>query len=94
MFKNLEMDKDYKSHEKETLYRISRMERRGSELDTRLFPPTTNPLSWRKFNTDLYSTLFTVKDVQSVLKDHANEHVDLRPYMVHSPFVCHTTDKI
>jgi len=57
LFKNSETDLvDYKAQEKETLYRISRMERRGSELDTRLFPPFGEPLSWRKFNSDLYST--------------------------------------
>jgi len=28
------------------------------------------------------------------VRECAAEYVDLRPYMIHSPFVCHTTDKI
>ena len=45
------------------MYRIARMERRGSEHDTRDRPLAKNLLSWRVFNSDYHSTDKTVESV-------------------------------
>lgn len=35
---------------------VSRLERRGSETDTTIFPVSDNLVDWREFNSDIYST--------------------------------------
>ena len=76
------------------MHRIARMERRGSEHDTGDLPLAKNILNWRLFNSDYHST---DKDVVSIFyqaKKYSNEKIDIRPYMIKSPFVCFTTDNI
>jgi CBS domain-containing protein len=34
------------------------------------------------------------KDVKELAEKHKHERIDIRPYMIHQPFVCLTTDKI
>jgi hypothetical protein len=42
--------------EKKTMANITRMERRGSELDCRAIPESDLLVEWREFNTDLKSS--------------------------------------
>ena len=85
-----------KLRERKTMQKLSRLERRGSELDTGEMPetPTESRLSWRAFNCDLYSSTFSLIEVLDVIKENPQKRLDLRPYMIQSPFVCTTTDKI
>jgi hypothetical protein len=73
---------------------VSRIERRGSEFDTRDLPPTDEILDWRCFNSDLNSTDREYSEVAHVVVSNKDERIDLRPYMIHSPCVCTTTDKL
>jgi hypothetical protein len=50
-------------NEKQLMYRISRMERRGSEHDTRDRPLAKNILDWHLFNSDYHSTDKTVESI-------------------------------
>ena len=74
--------------------RIARMERQASEFDLKDLPAAQNVLSWRIFNSEYHSI---DKDINLVLKYELicpNERIDLRSYMIKSPFVCFTTDNI
>ena len=81
--------------EKDTMAKLTRMERRASELDTAELPPSDMLLSWRYFNTDMQSTDLSIEDEETLEMIEANldKLVDLRPYMIVSPYVCTTTDK-
>ena len=46
------------------MYRIGRMERRGSEHDTRERPLAKNILNWRFFNSDYHSSDKTIETIQ------------------------------
>lgn len=45
---------------------VGRLERRGSESDTTIFPITTNPVDWTEFNTDIYSTELDYETVADI----------------------------
>jgi len=74
--------------------RLSRMERRASEYDTANLPISDKIISWREFNTDFKSSERKYSEVASTVSRNLNERIDLRPYMIESPFVCTTTDKL
>jgi len=42
---------------------VGRLERRGSECDTTIFPITSNPIDWTEFNNDIYSTELAYESV-------------------------------
>ena len=70
------------------------MERRASECDFTELPESVNNLDWRCFNTDFKSTDHKFMEVASICAKNQNERIDLRPYMIESPFVCFTTDRM
>lgn len=70
------------------------MERRASEHDTNIIPLTTEVLDWREFNSDFTSSDRSFSEVESTAEAYKYERIDLRPYMIESPPVCTTTDKI
>jgi len=75
--------------------KLARRERRVSQYDISQHPfMENNKLSWEAFNTDMYSTERSWKEVDSILDENMDERVDLRPYMQESPYVCVTTDRI
>ena len=73
--------------------KLSRIERRASELDTYEMPMSDMILRWEEFNTDLYSTQLSITEVVHIINQFPDERIDLRPYMILSPYVCTTTDK-
>jgi len=76
------------------MQQLARRERLVSELDTIEYPKSLNNLHWSDFNTDMYSTERSHKEIDETLDSNMNEHIDLRPYMIESPYVCTTTDRI
>uniref|UniRef100_A0A7S3N344 CBS domain-containing protein n=1 Tax=Strombidium inclinatum TaxID=197538 RepID=A0A7S3N344_9SPIT len=75
------------------MLKLSRAERRASELDTTDLPVSKEILDWIHFNSDFKSTDKSFDSVKSIALAHEDERMDLRPYMIESPFVCTTTDK-
>jgi hypothetical protein len=76
------------------MLKIARLERRASETDTREYPESDLIVSWKEFNTQFNSEHKKVTaDLKKVMKTFENELIDLRPYMIHSPFTCTTTDR-
>ena len=93
-FLDIGLREDLITNEEKLMTRIARMERQASEFDLKDLPPAKHVLNWRLFNSEYHSI---DKDINSVLKygfTCPNERIDLRPYMVKSPFVCFTTDNI
>lgn len=80
--------------EKSLMRRISRIERRNSELDIGENPMSNIRLSWTLFNTNMCSIDRDKTEVADLAKKNQNERVDVRPYMIHSPYTCATTDRI
>ena len=73
--------------------RLTRVERRGSELDTTELPPSDILLDWRLFNSDFKSLNHKVNEVAAIMAENKNQRIDLRPYIVLNPYICTTTDK-
>jgi hypothetical protein len=93
-FIDLSLREDLITNEEKLMNRIARMERQASEFDLKDLPPAKHVLNWRLFNSDYHSI---DRDIDPVLKHGftcPNEKIDLRPYMIKSPFVCFTTDNI
>jgi hypothetical protein len=93
-FIDLSLREDLITNEEKLMNRIARMERQASEFDLKDLPPAKHVLNWRLFNSDYHSI---DRDIDPVLKygfTCPNEKIDLRPYMIKSPFVCFTTDNI
>lgn len=76
------------------MQRISRMERRGSELNQELLPMSDKLIPWTEFRSDMYSSDRSYNEVRAMVENHKYERIDVRPYMIQQPFVCMTTDKI
>lgn len=79
--------------ERKTMLRLARHERRGSELDTTYQPESDLVIDWRDFNTDFKSTQYPVASILPMLRSFKKEEIDLRPYMIQSPYLITTTDK-
>jgi len=52
---------------------LARKERRASEYDTIEYPKSLNNLHWTCFNTDMYSTERSYKDVDEILDRNMDE---------------------
>lgn len=74
--------------------RVSRVERRASECDTRDLPLSEVIVDWHHFNCDLGSTDKKFEDILDIGTKSSNERLDLRPYMIENPIICFTTDKL
>jgi predicted transcriptional regulator len=61
-------------------------------LDRKDLPITKNTLDWEYFTTDLYSTEFEWKEIVNVVREYPNERIDLRPYMIHTPYTVMADD--
>lgn len=80
--------------ERKTMLKIARLERKGSELDTKIYPESDLLVDWRDFNCNFASTHKEVTfKIKQLMKSYEDEMVDLRPYMIHSPYTSTTTDK-
>lgn len=57
--------------------------------------PATNPeLPYWYFNSDFYSTERTYEEVEDICDSHEDKIIDLRPYMIETPFIVLSTDKL
>lgn len=75
--------------------RVSRLERGASEYDVRGLPMDPDSvLHWREFNTNMYSTALDPDSISDIADSNKNKRIDLRHYMIESPYVCFTTDKV
>ena len=70
------------------------MERRASELDTTELPESDRILDWRHFTSDFTSSQLDRAEVMKIVNENRDRRIDLRPYMILSPFVCCTTDSV
>ena len=86
--------KKFMRDERELMKRVSRMQRGNSELDTHDFPQGELKLGWRLFNTDLHGSERNWEDIKYIAIENADECLDLRPYLITSPFICFSTDKM
>ena len=57
-------------------------------------PESDEVVSWEYFNSDMYSTDRSYKEVEEIFDAFGHKKVDLRPYMIENPYVCHHTDKL
>jgi len=80
--------------ERKTMMKIAKLERRASELNTKEFPESDVFVDWREFvsNFDSSHRQLSVA-LRQLMRAYSDEYIDLRPYMIHSPYTCTTTDK-
>ena len=57
-------------------------------------PISREILDWRHFNANYYSEDLTYQDVSSICDDHLDRMIDIRPYMIETPFVAQSTDRL
>ncbi len=57
-------------------------------------PQSDDILSWRLFNQDIYSTDRDIDEVGDIVSSNGDRLIDLRPYMIESPYTVNTTDKL
>lgn len=75
--------------------RVSRLERNASEYDIQGLPMEESAvLDWTHFNSDMVASEFPYEDVVEIANSNKTKRVDLRHYMIESPYVCFTTDKV
>ena len=55
---------------------------------------TTEILHWSHFNINYYSNDRTIQEVEEILEVHVDRMIDVRPYMIETPFVCQSTDRL
>lgn len=71
------------------------MERGASEHDIRGLPLNEdNILDWRYFNTCMYTLDLKWDSVEKEANSNKTKRIDLRHYMIESPYKCFTTDKL
>jgi hypothetical protein len=70
---------------------LSKFTGEGDEI---AMPMTKNPMDWRAFNTDLWSTDRDYEEVADICAMNRNKLVDLRPYLIEEPFFVTTMDKL
>jgi len=64
------------------------------ETDYEIAPKSDNVLHWHYFCSDFYSSDRKVNEVADITSQYSYKYVDLRPYLVESPYVVLTTDKL
>jgi len=87
------LKKEIDMDERKTMSLMANIERGGSELDTHELPESTLHVDWREFNVDFLSTKRKPSEVSHISDSHMDQRIDLRPYMIHSPYMCNTTDR-
>lgn len=48
---------------------------------------TNYVLDWRQFNTNYYSIDMAFKEIEEICDTHCDRMIDVRPYMIETPFV-------
>ena len=74
--------------------RIQRNERGVSEFDTTDLPIGDKKVEWWHFNADIYGTDRSYTEISNIALENENQRLDLRPYLITSPFICFSTDKM
>ena len=84
------------SEEANLMRRVSRLERNASEYDIQGLPMEESAvLNWTHFNSDMVASEYPISEaVTAIVNSNKNKRVDLRHYMIESPYVCFTTDKV
>ena len=57
-------------------------------------PDTIAPLPYHYFNHDFYASERYYEEVQEICERHKERLIDLRPYMIETPFIVQSTDKL
>lgn len=65
-----------------------------NDQDYELLPENEEPLDWWYFNTDLWSSDRTYSEVKEICITHQEKRIDLRPYIIETPYIVQTTDKL
>lgn len=68
--------------------RVTRIERRGSEFNIEQLPESDKLIPWTEFISDMKSTDREFKEVKALVEKFKQERIDIRPYMIHQPFIC------
>jgi len=75
--------------------RVSRLERNASEYDIQGLPmEDTAVLHWTHFNSDMTASDLSYESITEIANSNKTKRIDLRHYMIESPYVCFTTDKV
>lgn len=65
-----------------------------SDFDYTVVPQQQEVLDWTYFNTDFWSTDRSYDEVEDICENNRERRIDLRPYMIETPFQAQTTDKM
>ena len=57
-------------------------------------PLTNDPLPYTYFNTDFYSNDRSYEEVVDILHNNLDKMIDVRPYMIETPFLAQSTDRL
>ena len=57
-------------------------------------PITNETLPWELFNPDYYSHDREFKDVADICEDNLEKMIDVRPYLIETPYLAQSTDKL
>ena len=57
-------------------------------------PLTNDPLHWSLFNQDYYSNDRTYSEVEEICVSNLDKMIDVRPYMIETPFLAQSTDRL
>lgn len=84
----------FQRSEKDLMAKVARIERGNSEFDTHDLPVGDRVVDWRYFCSDMYGTDRKWEEIEDIINENMDERIDLRPYLIASPFICFSTDKI
>jgi CBS domain-containing protein len=62
--------------------------------DVTEIPISRKILNWKHFNANYYSNDLTYEEVAGICEDHLDRMIDVRPYMIETPFVAQSTDRL
>lgn len=62
--------------------------------DAAILPVSKDILDWRQFNSNYYSQDLDYKEVEDICNKHWDRMIDVRPYMIETPFVAQSTDRL
>ena len=54
----------------------------------------TAVLHWTHFNSDMTASDLSYESITEIANSNKTKRIDLRHYMIESPYVCFTTDKV
>ena len=57
-------------------------------------PITNTPLDFSLFNPDFYSQDRTFAEVEDIVENNRDKMIDVRPYMIETPFIAQSTDRL